>query len=290
MKPLPSKSFIFFGEDAFSLTVLESLVNSPLNLKPLAVVMLEPINVSGQRLVGYCKNLGIRLIRTASVRSEDFLSNFHNVNFDFTVSAHFQRLLPAQLFKRARIGGVNLHPSLLPKYRGMSPQHWPIAHGDANTGVTVHFIDEGVDTGKILRQVTVPLEPDIYIYELQKKFQIVYKTIVVEAVERAIMGDLGALQRPKCETYFHKIRDEDMEIELGKGLRCAYGLIRAFSFPYVGARFQDIRIMKATPVVDPSLLSKIRGYENKQGLWRINDLLFLVFEDGVLEVTKWRNA
>lgn len=290
MNTLPSRPFIYFGEDSFSLVVLESIINSPLNLKPIAVVMLEPISVSGQRLVSYCQTHGIKLIRTTSVRSDEFLSNFDNVDFDLTISAHFQRILPAQLFKRARFGGVNLHPSLLPKYRGMSPQHWPIVLGDANTGVTVHYIDEGVDTGRILRQVSVSMEPDMYIHELQRKFIDVYKTIMVEAVERAIMSEPGQPQEMDGGTYFHKVRNEDMEIALELGVRRAYGLIRAFSFPYAGARFQDIRIMKATPVLDAGLLSEIRASEFKQGLLRKGDSLFLVFEDGALEITKWRNA
>jgi len=287
--PAPRR-FIFFGEDVFSLVVLESLVNAGLNLKPLAVVMLEPISVSGQRLVAYCKDSDIALIRTSSVRSDEFLTHFDDVKFDLTISAHFQRILPAQLFKRARIGGINLHPSLLPKYRGMSPQHWPIVLGDASTGVTVHYIDEGVDTGRIVRQVSIPLEPDIYIHELQKKFMEVYKTIMVEAVKHAITGELGKLQEIDGGTYFHKVSDEDMKIRLDQGMRRAYGLIRAFSFPYAGARFQDIRIMKATPVLNSDLLSELRKSGLKQGLGTKSDLLYLCFEDGALEVNKWRSA
>ena len=290
MSDLPPKPFIFFGEDAFSLVVLESLISAPLNLKPVAVVILEPISVSGQRLARYCQNHGIKLIRTNSVRSEEFLSNFNNVEFDLTISAHFQRILPAQLFKRAKVGGVNLHPSLLPKYRGMAPQHWPIILGDTTTGVTVHYIDDGVDTGRILRQVPVPMEPDIYIHELQKKFLEVYKTIMVEAVELAIMGETGQPQKTDVETYFHKVRDVDMEIALELGVRRAYGLIRAFSFPYAGARFQDIRIMKAAPVLDVVLLSKIRASGTKQGFWQKNDSLYLAFDDGALEITKWKKV
>jgi methionyl-tRNA formyltransferase len=290
MNNLPSRSFIFFGEDAFSLVVLESLINAPLNLRPIAVVMLEPISVSGQRLVSYCQAHGIALIKTTSVRSYEFLSNFDKVDFDLTISAHFQRILPAQLFKRARIGGVNLHPSLLPKYRGMSPQHWPIVLGDSNTGVTVHYIDEGVDTGRILRQVSIPMESGIYIHELQKKFLDVYKTIMVEAVERAIRGEPGQSQATDGGVYFHKVQDKDMEISLKLGVSRAYGQIRAFSLPYAGARFRDIKIMKATPVFDARLLSEIRASGAKQGIWQKGESLYLIFEDGALEVIKWRNV
>ena len=224
-------SFIFFGEDAFSLAVLKSLVEGCVALQPIAIVMLEPISVSGWRLAEYCENRGIPLIKTHSVRSEDFLIKFDKLDYDLVVSAHFQRILPARIFGRARIGALNLHPSLLPKYRGMAPQHWPLILGETETGVTVHRIDEGVDTGRIMRQVRIPLDPDIYIHELQTKFLTVYRSIMIEAVERLLSGEQGEAQLAAGSSYFHKIQEADMEIHAKMSVSYAYSVVRAFSLP-----------------------------------------------------------
>ncbi len=283
------QDFIFFGEDAFSLAVLESLVDSELGLRPLMVVMLEPISVSGRRLANYCEDRGIALFKTMSVRSDEFLARFDTIAFDLVISAHFQRILPVRIFGRARLGALNLHPSLLPQYRGMAPQHWPIILGDSETGVTVHRIDEGVDTGRIVRQVRIPLEPDIYIHELQKRFLAVYQFIMVEAVERLIAGQEGEVQLSQGATYFHKVREEDMEITCEMEIKRAYGLVRAFSFPYPGARFQDVRIMKAKPV-DEVLWMDLRQFAQSPGLQSKGDRLYLVLQDGALELTKWKSA
>ena len=282
-----NKRFIFFGEDVFSLAVLQSLVDCRLALQPVATVMLEPNSVSGRRLVEYCESRCIPLIKTRSVRTEDFIAQFDELDYDLIVSAHFQRILPRRIFSRARLGALNLHPSLLPKYRGMSPQHWPIILGDAETGVTVHRIDDGVDTGRIMRQVRIPMEPEIYIHQLQTKFLAVYRTIMVEAVERLFFGESGEEQPATDISYFHKIQDSDMEIKAEMDLTRAYSLIRAFSFPYSGARFENISILKAKPV-DEELWNELKNSENWPALQQIGLSRYLVLKDGALQLIKWR--
>ena len=280
--------FVFFGEDVFSLAVLESLVDGRLALQPVATVMLEPISVSGRRLVEFCENRGIPLIKTRSVQTEDFLAQFDELGYDLIVSAHFQRILPTRIFSRARLGALNLHPSLLPKYRGMSPQHWPIILGDVETGVTVHRIDDGVDTGRIMRQVRIPLDPEIYIHQLQVKFLAVYRSIMIEAVERLLSGDLGEDQPAADISYFHKIQDSNMEIKTEMGVSRAYSLVRAFSFPYSGARFGDISILKAKPV-DGKLWKELKISANSPAIQQRGVSRYLILKDGALELIKWRD-
>ena len=284
-----TRSFVFFGEDVFSLIVLKSLVDSRLGLLPLAVVVLAPISVSGVRLTVFCKDRGIPFICTQSVRSAEFLARISEMEIDLMVSAHFQRLLPASIFTRAKLGALNLHPSLLPRYRGMSPQHWPIIFGDAETGVTVHRIEEGVDTGRILRQAQIPLEPGMYIHQLQRKFLDVYRTLMVEAVELAIAGEPGVLQSSEGTSYFHKIGEEDMEITHDAGVELAGNMVRAFSFLYAGARYGIVRIMKAVQVHDTIWIG-LRDANAKIGIAVHGDQRYLVLKDGALELTKWRNT
>jgi len=284
---IENKRFIFFGEDVFSLAVLESLIDCRLSLQPIATVMLESNSVSGRRLIEYCANHGIPVIRTGSVRTEDFLAYFDEIDYDLIICAHFQRILPPSIFRRARFGALNLHPSLLPKYRGMSPQHWPIILGDAETGVTVHSIDDGVDTGRIIRQVRIPLEPEIYIHQLQTKFLSVYRTIMVEAVERLFLGELGEEQPSTDISYFHKIQYSDMEIKVDMDLKRAYSLIRAFSFPYTGARFENTSIFKAKPV-DKALWKELKISVNSPALQQMGMSRYLILKDGALELIKWK--
>ena len=286
MNQLAPTKFVFFGEDVFSLVVLESLINSNLNLEPLFIVMLEPVSVSGQRLVKYCAVEGIPLLQTKSLNVKEFLDNFNGLQVDLIISAHFQRIFPRELFSKAILGALNLHPSLLPKYRGMSPQHWPIALGETETGVTVHLIDEGVDTGNILCQERINLTPHTYIHELQKKLLVAYQTIMVDAVGKLLRGDRGRIQISMDEPYFGKIKEQDTEIRLVEGVDKAYRLIRAFSYPYCGARFDQLKIMKAVPVSSECLL-KINKHPDSLGILQQRESVYIVFTDGALELIKW---
>jgi methionyl-tRNA formyltransferase len=283
------RSFVFFGEDVFSLAVLESLVDSKLGLLPLAVVVLEPISVSGLRLINFCKNRNIPLILSHSLRFKDFLLRFEEIEIDLIITVHFQRLLPKSIFNRAKFGALNLHPSILPRYRGMSPQHWPIVFGDSETGITVHRIDEGVDTGRILSQVKIQLDPGIYIHELQKKFLEIYPSVMLAAVEKAIAGELGALQLADGASYFHKISEFDMEITPEIGVERAGNMVRAFSFPYLGARYKELRILKAIRVNDKTL-TKLRLTIAEPCLADYDNKRYLLLKDGALELIKWRDA
>lgn len=288
MKKSKSFSFIFFGEDVFSLAVLQSLLENEGAYDPLAVIMLDPISVSGKRLIEYCHARNIPIIKTKSVKDPTFLLHFEGIKFDFLISAHFQRIIPKILYVRARVGALNLHPSLLPLYRGMSPQHWPIVFGDSKTGVTVHVIEEGVDAGPIVKQVQIPLGPDTYIHELQKSLLLVYRTIMVDAIKNLIAGNKG-IPQPKVdpqESYFHKIQNSDMQINTGMEVKRVYGLIRAFSFPYSGARFENMRIMRAT-IVDYDVWLSLKSSFLGLGLHKNGAKHYLFLADGALELQKW---
>ena len=80
------------------------------------------------------------------------------LNIDLLISHAFMRILPKKVFSAPKYGSINIHPSLLPKYRGPSPTKWVIRNKEKVTGLTCHYIDEGIDTGDIIYQLEVPVE------------------------------------------------------------------------------------------------------------------------------------
>jgi methionyl-tRNA formyltransferase len=105
-----------------------------------------------------------------------------NINPDLLISAHFQKIINKDIIAIPQLGCLNLHPSLLPFYRGMAPQHWPIINGERKTGITVHFIDEGVDTGNIVLQKEILIDDSMYVSDLQLIWTKEYQTIMCKAV------------------------------------------------------------------------------------------------------------
>ena len=280
-------NLLFFGEDIFSVEVLRALISSNLGIMVRGIVMIEPLTISGKRVADFASFHRVPLFRVKSLRDKDVQSNLLRLKPDLIVSAHFQRILPPELFAWATVGAFNLHPSLLPKYRGMSPQHWPIVFGDSATAVTVHRMSNEVDTGNIMRQVLIPLEPHTYILDLQKKFLAFYGQAVVDAVVLARDGFAGKEQDVQGASYFHKIQEDNMRITLEMSVDRAYGMVRAFSLPYAGAWMDNLRFFKAHPLSIDKFESFVR-HRRTPGIQIHGDRLFLVLNDGALEITKWK--
>ena len=104
---------------------------------------------------------GVRKVETIlcpDPNSAEFIAQVRRLGVDLIVVAAFSRILKAPLLAAARLGAVNIHPSLLPKFRGPNPIYWALAQGDTRTGVTLHFIDEGIDSGDVIAQCEIGID------------------------------------------------------------------------------------------------------------------------------------
>ena len=170
----------FLGEDSFSNVVLQSLIDAGHELVLVATPFYE--NLIYKKLELTSKKYSIPFVRSKNINGSDFIEFVRNKNPDLIVSAHFERLIKKDLLSIPSKGCINLHPSLLPYYRGMAPQHWPIANRENCTAVTVHFIDEGTDTGDIILQKIANINDSMYVSDLLTTFLNIYKYIVRDAV------------------------------------------------------------------------------------------------------------
>ena len=112
---------------------------------------------------------------------------------------------------------------------------------------------------------------------------------MAEAVELLFSGEQGEEQPEDGASYFHKIQEEDMAIHSEMDVTRAYSIVRAFSFPYAGARFDGVRIMKARPV-SKELGTQLRRSRGESGLHTVGTSRYLILKDGALEITKWYKA
>jgi methionyl-tRNA formyltransferase len=95
-----------------------------------------------------------------NVNDPEFADVLRRLEPDLFISMYFGRLFSPELLAVPKVGCVNMHPSLLPKYRGQGPTTWPLYYGDRETGQTVHWLDEGIDSGDIIAQRAIPIEPE----------------------------------------------------------------------------------------------------------------------------------
>ena len=275
-------NLIIFGEDSFTSIVLESLITKGHNILGVFCPFYE--NKIHARLETTCNNFNISFKRINIINSDLLIQELSEFKIDLIVICHFQKLISSKIINLPTFGCINLHPSLLPYYRGMSPQHYPIIKGESETGITVHFVDEGIDTGDIILQKKIEINNEDYVSDLQKKMKIIYSTIVVEAIEKIVSNKKEYIIQKHLEgNYFGKLKLTDCIIRKNFTCQQAYNLIRAVSFPYFGARYNNLIIWKAIKVDNILNDKKI-----ELGEIYINDNgTYIKFEDGYLKLIKF---
>lgn len=154
---------------------------------------------------------------------------------DLIVVSGFHRLIPASILNLAPKGGLNVHPSLLPKYRGPCPWKWTIVNGERETGVTIHEMDENFDGGRILAQVTVPVGRDETSGELYRRLCDVSGELLVRTVRDVMRGRA----RPRSQdhskaSHFGAPTEEDAHIDWSGDSEKIRNLVRGFN-PRPGA-------------------------------------------------------
>ncbi len=145
---------------------------------------------------------GIPLHHYRRERAEAFADWLHRLEPDLLVTCKAP-LLPASVFTLPRHGAINIHYSLLPAYRGGSPLLWQVVNGETQGGVTIHYIDAGIDTGPVLRQAPLPLPPGATAGQLEHLLGKLAATLLADALAAVAAGEQGvALARPTDQTVF----------------------------------------------------------------------------------------
>jgi len=151
---------IFIGQAAFGKDSLEALLKQGENIVG-AITTEDAAQQKYPNPVKECaREHGIELYQSNYLKKSDAIGWARQRQPDLLVLGFVTAFVPNEMIELARHGGINYHPSLLPKYRGGSAINWAIINGEKETGVTIHFIDEGVDTGPILLQERVEIGPD----------------------------------------------------------------------------------------------------------------------------------
>lgn len=178
------------------------------------------------------KNLTI--LQPRNLKSQQFLSELSSLSPELIIIVAF-RVLPASVFTLPVHGSVNLHASLLPKYRGAAPINRAIMNGDAETGVTTFFLQEKVDTGNIILQEKIKIGEDDNAGTIHDRLSVVGAELLLKTVEQIESGSVRILeQKDSLATPAPKIFKEDCIINWNQRARNIHNHIRGLS-PYPGA-------------------------------------------------------
>jgi len=190
---------LFMGTPVFALPALEMIHSSNY---PVIGVVTQPDRPAGrgQKEVAppvkiLAQKLGLPVFQPQKVKDQSFLDIFYQLNPEMVVVAAFGQILPKDIIEFPKLGCLNIHPSLLPKYRGATPLNWSIIRGETKTGVTIMLMDEGMDSGDILLQQETPLRATETYGQLHDRLAHMGANLLITAIQQVIVGT--ALRQPQ---------------------------------------------------------------------------------------------
>lgn len=179
---------------------------------------------------------GIRLWKGENVNDPRLFSQFEDLSPDLIVVVNFDQILRAPLIELPPKGCINIHAALLPRYRGRAPMNWAIIRGETSAGLTVHYIDAGVDTGPILLQWRVGITPDTYISDLYDEMLKLYPLAVFSAIKGIESGMMTPIPQAPSQGFTCSRRTAaDGRIDWHQTTEVVRNLVRGVSYPYPGA-------------------------------------------------------
>ena len=185
---------LFMGTPDFSVPALQALLQGP---DQVVAVVCQPDKESGRgrklqapptKILAAAS--GVPVLQPKSVRTPAFLEEIAALELDLIVVAAYGKILPGSLLRLPRLGAINIHGSLLPKYRGAAPIQWAVINCEQETGVTIMQMDEGMDTGDILLPVAIPISEEDTAGTMFAKLAEVGGQALLEAIARLKQGKL----------------------------------------------------------------------------------------------------
>ncbi len=224
---------IFLGTPAFAVPSLRALTSAA----EIVAVVTQPDRPAGRGrklsappVADAARRLGLLVLQPASLRLAAVQAELAQRAPDLLVVAAYGRLIPQPVLDLAPLGAINVHPSLLPAYRGASPIQAAIAEGRSSTGVTIMYVSETLDAGDIILQREVAIDPEETAGELEVRLAEVGADLLVDAVGLLARGAAPRIPQDHARaTYAGKIAKEDGLIRWERPARDLVNLVRAMN-------------------------------------------------------------
>lgn len=255
---MPRLKIVFMGTPQFSVETLERLVEANYDV---VAVYCQPPRPSGRghKLTASpvhqkAQMLGIPVFTPKSLRNAEAQATFQALNPDLAVVVAYGLILPKAILEIPKFGCLNIHGSLLPRWRGAAPIQRAIMAGDLETGITIMKMDEGLDTGPMLSTAVVAITPQTTTSILHDTLSTIGAKLLVETLDLYIKGTLTPLSQPETGvTYADKLSKAESCLDWTESAATLDRRIRAFT-PWPGLYFNHngmaIKVSKAEVVLE----------------------------------------
>ncbi|MDD4320186.1 MAG: methionyl-tRNA formyltransferase [Acidaminococcaceae bacterium] len=207
---------VFMGSPNFAVDSLDLLHNSPKHEIVAVVTQPDRPKGRGQKVLmtavkAYALQANLPVLQPSKVKTEEFIQKLQKLAPDLIVVAAFGQFLPKAVLELPKFGCINVHASLLPKYRGAAPIHYAILQGEKEAGVTIMQMDIGMDTGDMLAKVSVPIDQEMTMGELHDILKIKGAQLLLEVIEGLEAGTVEAIPQDDAAATYASLLTRDME-------------------------------------------------------------------------------
>jgi methionyl-tRNA formyltransferase len=230
---------VYMGTPAFAVTPLQALITAGHDVAGVVTRIDKPAG-RGKVLTPPAVKIaagqaGVTVLQPKRVRASESVAAVREMGPDVIVVAAYGQILPPEILALPKYGCVNIHASLLPAYRGAAPINWAIINGEARTGISIMQMDEGMDTGGILAQESIPIGPRDTAGDLTAKLSELGSWLVVDTLARMESGGLVAVPQDNSKaTMAPLLKKEDGRIDWTMSAKKIHDRVRGLS-PWPGA-------------------------------------------------------
>ena len=230
---------VFMGTPDFAVESLRALHEKGYNIVAVVTMPDKPAG-RGYKLQfspvkQYALENNLPLLQPEKLKDETFIAELKALRADLQIVVAF-RMLPEALWSMPPLGAFNLHASLLPQYRGAAPINHAVMNGETETGITTFFLTHEIDTGNIILQKKIPIEPSDNAGTMHDKLMCAGSKLVIETVDLILSGKVAGTPQAQCTTlkFAPKIFKENCKIDWSKNAADLHNFVRGLS-PYPAA-------------------------------------------------------
>ena len=203
---------VFMGTPDFAVGTLEAIVGAGHEVAAVVTQPDKPKGRGGVMAMSPVKECALRhgltVLQPLKARNPEFIDEIRAINPDVIVVVAFGQIIPSEIIHMPKFGCINVHASLLPKYRGASPIQWTVLDGCEYSGVTTMLMDEGIDTGDILETATVKLDERETGGSLFDRLSLVGAKLLVETLDKAEAGQLHLVKQDDSQSSYVRMIDK----------------------------------------------------------------------------------
>lgn len=241
---MKDQRIVFMGTPEFAVASLDVLIKEGFKIVGVVTVPDKPAG-RGQKIQQsavkiFADQHNIPTLQPLKLRDPEFVDALSSLNGDLFVVVAF-RMLPDLIWKMPKMGTINLHGSLLPKYRGAAPIHWALVNGEKETGVTTFFINENIDTGDVIERTIISIDKDETTGELHDRMMHIGAQTLSHTVALILEGKAKAQMQLDTEaTHAPKLSREIAKIDWQQNTKNIHDFVRGMSpYPCAWTLFRD---------------------------------------------------